>query len=179
MLEAHFDPQLSAEIHNRILEHAWIGAGREVASLPSTSWWEESSLISFDLASRLNPNLVRFLRSAKSAISVPNSNFHFFYYLRGLQEKEDLLGFSVLESRGDRYVWLYPSTCSKSDDEVGILLVDSIYGIILGYTSILTKVIGSIKRLNSLPFSQIGWMLLLILKRNGPGGLYSIFSRPI
>lgn len=125
MLEAHFDPRLSAEIHNKILEHAWIGAGRDVASLPSKSWWEDSFPIPFDLASRLNPNLVRFLRSAKSAISVPNSGFCFFYYLCGLQEKGDLLGFSVLGSQGDRYVWLYSSTCVKSDEEVGILLVDS------------------------------------------------------
>jgi hypothetical protein len=115
-----FDPELSAEIHNKILEHAWIGTGREVASLPS-SWWDEYSPIPFDLASRLNPNLIRFLQSARSAIEALISGLNFFYYLRGLSQREDLKDIPILDSRGDRYVWLYQSTCSISEDEVGIL----------------------------------------------------------
>ncbi|KAJ5139691.1 hypothetical protein N7448_003099 [Penicillium atrosanguineum] len=122
MPESSFDPQLCAKLHNRILEHAWVGAGRDLASLPSTSWWEESSPITFDLASRLSPKLILFLRLARSVIWRPNdADFHFFYYLRGLASKKDLLRFYMLESRGDRYVWLYPGSTVSSDDEAGIL----------------------------------------------------------
>ncbi|CDM30150.1 hypothetical protein DTO013E5_8168 [Penicillium roqueforti] len=117
-----FDPHLSAQLHNQILKQAWIGAGRDVASIPSRTWWEEFSPIPFDLASRLNPNLVRFLRSAKATIFDPDSNFHLFYYLVALHGKHELFApESSLGSWGDRYVWLYPSTRTKSDEEVGIV----------------------------------------------------------
>jgi hypothetical protein len=116
-----FDPQLSAQLHNQILERAWIGAGRDVASLPSKSWWEESSPIPFDLASRLNPNLIKFLRSAKAIMFDPSSDFHLFYYLIALHGKHEILQDSPLRKWGDRLVWLYPSTRTKSDEEIGIL----------------------------------------------------------
>lgn len=117
-----FDPELSAHLHNRILERAWIGAGRDADSIPSKSWWEESSPIPFDLASRLNPKLIRFLRSAKAIIFNPDSGFDLFYYLLGLHGKEGLFAStSILRWWGDRYVWLYPSTRIQTDEEVGIL----------------------------------------------------------
>ncbi|CEJ61353.1 hypothetical protein PMG11_09888 [Penicillium brasilianum] len=116
-----FDPKLSAQLHNRILERAWIGAGRDVASLPSKSWWEESSPIPVDLASRLNPNLIQFLRSARAIMFEPSSEFHFFYYLLALHGKHEILQESLLRKWGDRLVWLYPSTRTKSDEEVGIV----------------------------------------------------------
>lgn len=119
-----FDPQLSAQLHNQILERAWIGAGRDVASLPSKSWWKESSPIPFDLACRLNPNLIEFLRSAKAIMFDPSSDFHLFYYLIALHGKDDILNVrdSPLRKWGrDRLVWLYPSTRTKSDEEIGIL----------------------------------------------------------
>ncbi|KAJ5376487.1 hypothetical protein N7509_013373 [Penicillium cosmopolitanum] len=121
MSNSSFDPELSAKFHNKIFEHAWSGTGRDVASLPSTSWWEQSSPIPFDLASRLNPNLVRFLRLAKDVTGFYDSGWSFSYYLTGLARKEDLLRFQILESRGDRYVMLYHSTCTTNDEEVGIL----------------------------------------------------------
>lgn len=123
MSNSSFDPELSAKFHNKIFEHAWSGTGRDVASLPSTSWWEQSSPIPFDLASRLNPNLVRFLRLAKDVTGFYDSGWSFSYYLTGLARKEDLLRFQILESRGDRYVMLYHSTCTTNDEEVGILFV--------------------------------------------------------
>lgn len=119
-----FDPNLSAHLHNQILERAWIGAGRDITSLPSKTWWEESSPIPFDLASRLNPNLIKFLRLAKAIIFEPGHDFRFFYYLIALNGKHDLFGTGTfLHSLGGRgrYVWLYPSTKTKSDEEVGIL----------------------------------------------------------
>ncbi|KAJ5995751.1 hypothetical protein N7481_002728 [Penicillium waksmanii] len=117
-----FDPDLSAHLHNQILEQAWIGAGRDADSIPSKSWWEESSPIPFDLASRLNPKLIRFLRSAKAIIFDPDSGFNLFYYLIALNGKDDLFAsISMLRWWGDRYVWLYPSTRIQSDEEVGIL----------------------------------------------------------
>lgn len=123
MSECSFDPELSAKFHNKIFEHAWIGTGRDLTSLPSTTWWEKSSPIPFDLASRLNPNLIRFLRLAKDVTGFYDSGWSFFYYLTGLARKEDLLRFQMLKSRGDRYVMLYHSTCTTNDEEVGILLV--------------------------------------------------------
>ncbi|KAJ5599181.1 hypothetical protein N7450_000248 [Penicillium hetheringtonii] len=117
-----FDPHLSAQLHNRILRRAWIGAGRDVASLPSKTWWEESSPIPFDLASRLNPNLIRFLRSAKALLFDPDSDFHLFYYIIALHGKDEIFAPNTpLGRSGDRYVWLYPSTRTKSDEEIGIL----------------------------------------------------------
>ncbi|KAJ5976047.1 hypothetical protein N7481_009754 [Penicillium waksmanii] len=122
MLKAVFDPQLSAQLHNQILEHAWIGAGWDVASLPSKTWWEESSPIPFDLASRLKPSLIRFLRSARAFNFDTDSDFHLFYYLMALHGKYEIFSpDTFLRSRGDRYVWLYPSTGTKSVEEVGIL----------------------------------------------------------
>lgn len=53
MSEMTFNPQRSAELHNRILQHAWTGAGHDIASLPSTTWWEEYSPV--DLESRFTP----------------------------------------------------------------------------------------------------------------------------
>jgi len=76
-----FDPYLSAQLHNQILKRAWIGAGRDVASIPSKSWWGESSPIPFDLASRLNPNLIQFLRSAK----LPARLLNFRYIAPGIR----------------------------------------------------------------------------------------------
>lgn len=117
-----FDPGLSAHLHNQILERAWIGAGRDADSIPSKTWWEEFSPIPFDLASRLNPNLIRFLRSAKAVVFDSDSNFHLFYYLIALHGKDEIFAsISSLRFWGDRYVWLYPSTRTKSDEEVGIL----------------------------------------------------------
>lgn len=122
MPTATFDPNLSAHLHNQILKRAWIGAGRDITSLPSQTWWEESSPIPFDLASRLNPNLIKFLRLAKAIIFEPGLDFRFFYYLIALNGKNDLFGRGTfLDSLGGRYVWLYPSTKTKSDEEVGIL----------------------------------------------------------
>lgn len=116
-----FDPELSAQLHNRIFERAWIGAGRDVASLPSKSWWEESFPIPVDLASRLNPKLIQFLRSARAIMFEPSSEFHLFYYLLALHGKHEILQESLLRKWGDRLVWLYPSTRTKSDEEVGIV----------------------------------------------------------
>jgi hypothetical protein len=117
-----FNPELSAHLHNQILERAWIGAGRDANSIPSKTWWEESSPIPFDLASRLNPKLIRFLRSAKAVIFDPDSDFYLFYYLMALHRKDALFASdSLLRWWGDRYVWLYPSTRKMSDEEVGIL----------------------------------------------------------
>lgn len=122
MSSATFDPHLSAQLHNQILEHAWVGAGRDVTLISSKSWWEEFSPIPFDLASRLNPNLIKFLRSAKATVIDPDSDFHLFYYLVGLNGKDQIFApDSSLRSWGDRYVWLYPSTRTKSDEEAGIV----------------------------------------------------------
>ncbi|KAJ5138557.1 uncharacterized protein N7515_003405 [Penicillium bovifimosum] len=85
-----FDPDLSAHLHNQILERGWIGAGRDADSIPSKSWWEESSPIPFDLASRLNPKLIRFLRSAKAVMFNLDSDFNLFYYLMALNGKDEI-----------------------------------------------------------------------------------------
>jgi hypothetical protein len=91
MPATEFDPYLAAQLHNQILERAWVGGGRDVSSLPSKSWWEESSPMPFDLATRLNPKLIQFLRSAKAIIFDPASDFHLFYYLIALYGKDDIL----------------------------------------------------------------------------------------
>ncbi|KAJ5612064.1 hypothetical protein N7510_005258 [Penicillium lagena] len=124
MPATEFDPHLAAQLHNQIFERAWVGAGRDVSSLPSKSWWGESSPVPFDLASRLNPKLIQFLRSAKAIIFDPSSDFHLFYYLIALHGKDDILDVqdSPLRRWGDdRLVWLYPSTRTESDEEIGIL----------------------------------------------------------
>jgi hypothetical protein len=120
---SRFNPELSAELHNKILEHGWIGAGRELGTLPPTTWWEEFSPISFDVATRLNPTLIRFLRSAKVGI-YEDQKFHFFFHVWGLFSKDDLFFLHesyMRESPRDRYISLYRSSISKSDQEVGIV----------------------------------------------------------
>ncbi|KAJ5160687.1 uncharacterized protein N7482_007691 [Penicillium canariense] len=119
MPDSAFDPQLSAELHNTILHHAWTGAGRDLALLPSTTWWEGSSPLPADTAIRLNANLVHFLRLAK--ITTPDPQFHFFYFLRSLQVSAQMYSLSY-ESDPDRFIYLYPSTSAIFDeDEVGIV----------------------------------------------------------
>lgn len=119
---SRFKPELSAELHNKILEHGWIGAGRELDTLPSTTWWEEFSPISFDVATRLNPTLIRFLRSAKLVI-YEDPEFHFFFHVSQLYSKDDLFFLQdyLRESPRDRYISLYRSSISKSDQEIGIV----------------------------------------------------------
>jgi hypothetical protein len=119
-----FDPRRSAELHNRILQHAWAGAGHDIASLPSTTWWEEYSPV--DLESRLTPNLAEFLRSARStpsrAWSGKDPGFNLFYFLVGLQTSHHMLQYSMLDTEGDRFVYLYQATgCYTCDEEVGIV----------------------------------------------------------
>jgi hypothetical protein len=119
-----FDPRRSAELHNRILQHAWAGAGHDIASLPSTTWWEEYSPV--DLESRFTPNLAEFLRSARStpsrAWSEKDPGFNLFYFLVGLQASDHMLQYSVLDAEGDRFVYLYQATgCYTCDEEVGIV----------------------------------------------------------
>ncbi|OGE50002.1 hypothetical protein PENARI_c019G09674 [Penicillium arizonense] len=119
-----FDPRRSAELHNRILQHAWAGAGHDIASLPSTTWWEEYSPV--DLESRLTPNLAEFLRSARStpsrAWSEKDPGFNLFYFLVGLQTSHHMLQYSMLDTEGDRFVYLYQATgCYTCDEEVGIV----------------------------------------------------------
>ncbi|KAJ5966638.1 hypothetical protein N7501_002886 [Penicillium viridicatum] len=120
----NFDPQRSAELHNQILHHAWTGAGHDIASIPSTTWWEEYSPV--DLEPRLTPKLAQFLRSARSTPSkgwtCEDLGFNFFHFLSGLQSSDHLLQFSLLDCEGDRFVYLYPATgCYTCDEEVGIV----------------------------------------------------------
>lgn len=124
MPATEFDPHLAAQLHNQILKQGWVGAGRDISSLPSKSWWEESFPVPFDLATRLNPKLIQFLRSAKAIIFDPSSDFHLFYYLIALHGKDDILDVQLSPLRrwgDDRLVWLYPSTRTESDEEIGIL----------------------------------------------------------
>jgi hypothetical protein len=122
MPTSRFNPELSGELHNKILEYGWIGSGREITSLPSTTWWEQFSPISFDLASRLKPSLIRFLRSAKVGI-YDDQKFHFFFHARGLFHKNWLFLSDnwMRDSPRDRYISLYYPSGSKSDQEVGIV----------------------------------------------------------
>ena len=118
---SRFNPELSAELHNKILEHGWIGAGRQLDTLPST-WWEEFSPISFDIATRLNPTLIRFLRLAKVVV-YEDPEFHFFFHVSQLHSKDDIffLHNYMRESQRDRYISLYRSSISKDDQEIGIV----------------------------------------------------------
>lgn len=86
MPESQFDPALSADLHNKILEYAWTAAGNDLSTLSSTSWWQTSAPVEID--SRLIPNLVSFLRLAK-VVSAPviGSGLCFFYFLHSLQEQ--------------------------------------------------------------------------------------------
>lgn len=123
MPTSRFNPELAAERHNKILELGWIGSGRELSSLPSTTWWEHFSPISFDLASRLNPKLIRFLRLAKVGI-YDDQKFHLFFHVRGLFHKDWLFltenGW-MRDAPRDRYISLYYSSGLHSDEEFGIV----------------------------------------------------------
>jgi hypothetical protein len=112
-----FDPELSAQLHNEILRRAWIGAGRDLASLPSTTWWEISSPVPAEIATKLNPNLICFLRLAKTTTWDPE--FCFFYFLHSLQSSEYLHSLHT----SDRFIYLYNPTSAYGDEEVGIMSV--------------------------------------------------------
>jgi hypothetical protein len=117
MPESPFDPELSAQLHNTILRHAWTGSGRDLASLPSMTWWEISSPVSAEIATTLNPNLTCFLRLAKTTTWDPN--FHFFYFLHSLQSSDYLHSLFM----SDRFIYLYNPTSAYGDEEVGIMSV--------------------------------------------------------
>ncbi|KAJ5770013.1 uncharacterized protein N7511_002064 [Penicillium nucicola] len=119
-----FDPQRSAELHDEILRYAWTGAGHDIDSLPSTTWWEECRPVG--LESRLTSKLAQFLRSARStpsrAWSDNDPGFHLFYFLRGLQIGDNMLRYPLLDDENDRFVYLYESTgCYSCGEEVGIV----------------------------------------------------------
>ncbi|KAF9248465.1 hypothetical protein DTO013E5_6250 [Penicillium roqueforti] len=101
MPESQFDPALSADLHNKILEYAWTAAGNDLSTLSSTSWWQTSAPVEID--SRLIPNLVSFLRLAKF------TGANTFFYS------------STLKTWGDRFVWLYPATGAVDVEEVSII----------------------------------------------------------
>lgn len=117
-----FNPEVSAELNNKILDHGWTGAGRELDTLPSTTWWENFSPILFDVASRLNPTLIRFLRSAKVGV-YEEPKFHFFFHISQLHSKDNLffLHDYMRKSPKDRYISLYRFSISMSDQEIGIV----------------------------------------------------------
>lgn len=121
MPELAFDPQLSAQLHNKILHHAWVGAGRDPALLPSASWWEASSPVPFDVASRLNPNLICFLRLANMMTLDPK--LCFFYFLRSLQVSDQLHSILAGAPLAERFIYLYPSTGAYDEEDVGIVSV--------------------------------------------------------
>lgn len=117
MPESPFDPQRSAQLHNEILRHAWTGAGRDLASLPSTTCWEISSPVPAEIATTLSANLVSFLRLAKMTTWDPE--LHFFCFLHSLQSSEYLHSLHMSE----RFIYLYNPTSAYGDEEVGIMSV--------------------------------------------------------
>ena len=121
MPESPFDPQLSAQLHNAILHHAWTAAGHDLASLPSATWWEGSSPVPYDVASRLNANLICFLRLVK--LTAWDPKFHFFYFLSSLQSSDLLHSLPESRDMADRFVHLYCPTDAYGDEEVGIMSV--------------------------------------------------------
>lgn len=143
MPESPFDPQLSAQLHNAILRHAWTAAGHDLASLPSTTWWEGSSPVSYDIASRLNANLICFLRLVEMTAWDPK--FHFFYFLSSLQSSDSLHSLPGSRDMADRFIHLYCPTDAYGDEEVGIVSVRFLNS---APTGLLTRILDLIKEQN-------------------------------
>lgn len=111
------DYETCANLHNRIFQIAWSSTNKNTESWSLQTWWERFSP-SEQIASRLNADLIEFLKRAYYHDNAPA----FFYFLQPLTTCEHLLDDPWFEDRGkDRFINLHHATGFNCGDEMGLL----------------------------------------------------------
>lgn len=117
-----FDPHLSANLHNEILEIGWNSMQHELSfDQAAPTWWDgygEECLAS-GLATRLGPEIIEFLKLARN-IEPELQNLetryeYFFYYVVCLAPPSSMVDDDVqFGGRPDQFLRLYYVTDLKS-----------------------------------------------------------------
>ncbi|KAL5332457.1 hypothetical protein BJX70DRAFT_407619 [Aspergillus crustosus] len=118
------DYKRCAALHNELLYRSWTGAGNAWTQVPT--WWETYSPPA-ELAQRLHPSLVEFLKliyHIQAFTTTPEQNWRgIFYFVRSVLSMEYMLAGPRLGGADtpDRFLELYVSTGYMMGDEDGII----------------------------------------------------------
>ncbi|KAH6684234.1 hypothetical protein B0J14DRAFT_572439 [Halenospora varia] len=81
------DYERCANLHNYILQYAWIASSRHISDFVRQSWYERHRDDGEEAFDRLEPTLLQFL---KSAFDPPQYEVSFFYWANGLNYPNNL-----------------------------------------------------------------------------------------
>ncbi|KAH8665153.1 hypothetical protein BGZ60DRAFT_432398 [Tricladium varicosporioides] len=81
------DYKRCANLHNYILQYAWIASGRQISDFIYQSWYERYRDSSEEASSKLEPTLQQFL---KIAFDPPQYEVSLFYWANGLNDPSNL-----------------------------------------------------------------------------------------
>lgn len=90
-------------LHNKIVQHGWIGSGRSPESLAAQSktWFEIHGEEAEAVRSDLSPDLVQFLEQAQIPYGTEGEScLDFFYWSGGLSDQEYMFEF-------EDFLWQY------------------------------------------------------------------------
>lgn len=117
-----FDPHLSANLHNEILEIGWNSMQHELSfDQAAPTWWDRygEECLASGLAARLAPEIIEFLKLARN-IEPELQNLetryeYFFYYVVCLAPPSSMIDDDVqFGGRPDQFLRLYYVTDLKS-----------------------------------------------------------------
>jgi hypothetical protein len=114
-------------LHNRILEHGWLGSGKTIEDLEQNrkTWFDYHGDLAEAISDILSPDLIAFLERAY--VVDCDDGHSFFYYVGGLSGpgyiQEQLEGLNVVcpEEGETRYVVLYTMNYSFGSHQVGLM----------------------------------------------------------
>lgn len=111
------DYKLCASLHNTIWKLAWMGTIPDPYPDSPKTWWDHFHPPD-TIASRLNPELIEFLKRAYYHPEISE----FFYFLGALVPCDQLLDNSWFRDYGnDRFMFLHYATNFKCGDELGLV----------------------------------------------------------
>ncbi|KAL5333708.1 hypothetical protein BJX70DRAFT_403326 [Aspergillus crustosus] len=123
------DYERCAALHNEILLRGYLGRGMRWPSPPPKTWWEKEAP-SPEIASKLSPSLIEFLKRAHlpSNASAPHS---IFYYLSYVPSPEEMISNLFLRkfngsSEGGPYVLLYQYNAIHEEEGLGLMPLETI-----------------------------------------------------
>ncbi|KAJ8128201.1 hypothetical protein O1611_g5435 [Lasiodiplodia mahajangana] len=117
------DYERCAKLHNRLVEHAWVADGRLLDDLERRSFFEHYGNEANDIADRLDPSLVAFL---KSIIIVPNDAPPFFFWVKGIAPPAEMFSAHEMfqdyeEAESWRFLTLYTTNCGIVGHSLGLI----------------------------------------------------------
>ncbi len=116
------DYERCAKLHNRLVEHAWVADGRLLDDLERRSFFEHYGDEANDIADRLDPSLVAFLKS----VIVPEDPPPFFFWVEGIAPPAEIFSayemFQDYEEAGPgRFLTLYTTNPGLGGHSLGLI----------------------------------------------------------